>query len=1183
MGSRFFGGLGRFAVRYRFAVLAGWVVVVAGSVLFLPSIGSAINANDAALLPQGAPSMRALALARPIGSENFSTVLIVVHRDGGALGSGDQRAVVAVSAAVRRVPQVQEVTDAGSSADGEAHLLVVQSNVSLFSSANTATLVGRLDRAAASVTAPAGLHVDVAGEIADTIAAQAANQHRATELEDVSTLLILFLLLIVFRSVLAPLLIFVPAAVAVLVSQRVVAELPGAGIQISDLTQVLLIALVLGAGTDYGLFLGLRVREEMRRGAEFSDAMVIGMRRVGESIAFSAFTVILALLCLLLATFGMYQSLGVPLAVAVGVMLVAGLTLTPALLAAVGPRMFWPSRVRASGADGASNARPAESGGVWYRIARLAAYRPVATLCVGLVVFGALAAVSAWSKPAGTEGALSAPAGSSAARGDAAFAAHWPGQSESPTVIVIRLRHSVWSDPGQLSTFAGTLSHSSLFHAVLGPLDPVGLPIAPSLLTDFWNLVGPPQRLPVIKPSDFSVLPLSYAEYRTTSQYISPDGMTVQFAVTLAGGAPLSTGALREIPAVRHLVSEAARGTGVVAAGVTGQTAGVFDVSEVSGNDFWRVVPAVVIVIALLLGLMLRSLVAPLYLVASVTLSLFATLGVAVILFMGIGHQGGVFFILPFILFIFLLALGEDYNILLMSRIRDEHHRGSLREAIARALASTGSTISSAGLVMAGTFGVLAFSGDPGSSNAEVRQVGTVLAIGILLDTFLVRTLLVPSVVALLGRWNWWPSKMSERFVGRFERYSYHLSDLASTHPAGSALRGVLPGPALILTASLGAGHDGVAGELSRRLEGAGYDTVTMDFCEILPWKLGTLIRSTFEFSVKRLPRLYDFIFSHWLLPVKPARSPFSPIGKLVERHLARWAAANRPSVVVSTFNICTQAVGALRDRGELEAPTASVVVDFYPHGAWSHPGVDLNLCLHDAAASIIRSLPCREVRTTGPTVRPVYLDPPWDRDVVRRGLGVKDADRLVLVVGGSWGVGEVVHTVRDICRCPGLVPLVVCGRNQKLQKAVEQVVEPAGKGVVFGWVGDMSPLMVASDAMLENAGGLTCMEALAIGLPVVSYRPIPGHGRVNVEAMARAGVVRYARSVEELRRELEVITTSARERMQMSRAVATMFEEGDSASAIIRLAGGGIGRRIPVAETLMEPSFEGFARSLVS
>ena len=154
---------------------------------------------------------------------------------------------------------------------------------------------------------------------------------------------------------------------------------------------------------------------------------------------------------------------------------------------------------------------------------------------------------------------------------------------------------------------------------------------------------------------------------------------------------------------------------------------------------------------------MLRSLIAPIYLVISVGLSYLASLGLAVLVFEFMGGQDGINFVLPFFMFIFIMALGQDYNILVMTRIREEAHHAPIRVAVKRAVEATGTTVTSAGLILAGTFGVLTATG-----NTQVQEIGLGLAAGILLDTFLVRTLLVPSVVVLLGRWNWWPSKLSD-------------------------------------------------------------------------------------------------------------------------------------------------------------------------------------------------------------------------------------------------------------------------------------------------------------------------------------------------------------------------------------------------------------------------------------
>jgi RND superfamily putative drug exporter len=329
---------------------------------------------------------------------------------------------------------------------------------------------------------------------------------------------------------------------------------------------------------------------------------------------------------------------------------------------------------------------------------------------------------------------------------------------------VLRYRTSVWQDPTVLTTAERTLKASGLFTKIAGPLDPgAGVTLEPATLTELHAVLGNPQALP-LHPTQAVPVPLAtYEAYRATSTLVSTDGRTVG----LRAGAPSSTAAMDAVPAVRAALARAAAASGAIASGAAGEAPALYDVSNISNHDVVRIVPVAIIAIGLLLALVMRSLVAPLYLIASVALSYLAALGLAVLLFIELGHSGGLTFLLPFLMFIFLLALGEDYNILVMTRIREEslHHR--VRAAVARAVGATGTTVTSAGLVLAGSFFVLGFSGGGGPSGSQIQDIGFGLAIGILMDTFLVRTILVPSTVALLGRWNWWPSALARRHDDR--------------------------------------------------------------------------------------------------------------------------------------------------------------------------------------------------------------------------------------------------------------------------------------------------------------------------------------------------------------------------------------------------------------------------------
>jgi RND superfamily putative drug exporter len=199
-----------------------------------------------------------------------------------------------------------------------------------------------------------------------------------------------------------------------------------------------------------------------------------------------------------------------------------------------------------------------------------------------------------------------------------------------------------------------------------------------------------------------------------------------------------------------------------VAQGVFGIQLFAYDVNQLSSSDLWHIIPVVAVLIALLLALVLRSAVAPPYLVSSVVLSYLAALGLTALVFVHLGGQDGINFVLPFLMFVFLMALGSDYNVLVMTRIREEAHRTNTRAAVRAAIDATGTTVTTAGLILCGTFAVLAFAGG-GSGGGQIQQIGYGVAFGVVMDTFVVRTILVPAFVVLLGRWNWWPSRLSNR------------------------------------------------------------------------------------------------------------------------------------------------------------------------------------------------------------------------------------------------------------------------------------------------------------------------------------------------------------------------------------------------------------------------------------
>jgi putative drug exporter of the RND superfamily len=746
-----FGGIGAFAVKFRWVVIAAWVIAAIAVPRFLPSLNSVTQGNNSAFLPASAPSEQAAQLAAPFGATNLVPVQVVAAVNQGTLSTADTTWLAALQRDLATVPTVVSVRDLGRSADQQAEQLQVLSDVNQGSQPDQTTLVKNIREQIAKSPPPAGLQVHLAGQIAVNVDQQTKSGNTGNQVELVSVVFILILLLLIFRSLLAPLITLIPAFFAVAIAGPLVGAAAQAGLKVSVIAQLLLIVLVLGAGTDYGLFLVFRVRENLREGAEPKEAVRAAVMRVGETITFSALTVIAALLSLLFATFQIYSELGIPLAIGIGTMLLAGLTLLPALLAVFGRAAFWPSKTKA----GTGKA------GLWGRIAARVVRRPAIPLAVGVVVFGVLAIGVTSYQPGGFGGSISAPAGTDSAAGTALLAKHFPSSSANPTNLVYKLTQPVWNDPAPIAAATSQLAASGLFTGVTGPLNPAGVTLTEAQYQALHAELGNAAALPTVQPANSKVPVGAYQAYRATAQYVSPDGETIQFETGLKAGDPSTTAAMNAVPSVRTEAAAVAKTLGATAYGVAGEAPAFYDISQISDSDLVHVVPIAIVVIGLLLCLVIRSLIAPLYLIASVALSYFAALGLACIIFIEIGGASGLTFILPFLMFIFLLALGEDYNILVMSRIREEAQHLPLREAVSRAVGATGSTVTSAGLVLAGTFSVFAVVGGRQSGGSQIVDVGIGLALGILMDTFVVRTVLVPCTVVLLGRWNWWPSKLS--------------------------------------------------------------------------------------------------------------------------------------------------------------------------------------------------------------------------------------------------------------------------------------------------------------------------------------------------------------------------------------------------------------------------------------
>ncbi len=349
----------------------------------------------------------------------------------------------------------------------------------------------------------------------------------------------------------------------------------------------------------------------------------------------------------------------------------------------------------------------------------------------------------------------------------------------------------------------------------------------------------------------------------------------------------------------------------------------------------------------------------------------------------------------------------------------------------------------------------------------------------------------------------------------------------------------------LVVSARMGAGHDGAAKELSRRLEAAGCRTRLVDFLDACP-KIGRLLHFLYHLQLRAAPWSYEATYRIWFLAPLLCRPMVAVLSMLFGRRMRRWARELDAHAVVSTYPLASVVLG--HERRRLGVPVATYLTDFAVHPLWVHPKVDLHLCVHPQSARQVGFEAATPSRAPGPLVSAKFLTGLPRRSTARLSLGLPDEAKVALLVAGSWGVGELEEAFDEIARSGSYLPIAVCGSNEELRRRLEE----RETGRILGWTDEMPELMAASDVLVQNGGGLTCMEAFAAGLPVVSFRPIPGHGRQNAIDMERAGVAAFAHDSESLEAVLDRVTTLAGR--QMTGRGRAMFA-GDAADDVLELA----------------------------
>jgi RND superfamily putative drug exporter len=542
----------------------------------------------------------------------------------------------------------------------------------------------------AHVAGPAGLFADFG----------ASFKGIDTTLLEVTGIIVLVILILVYRSPILPLVVLSSAAFALAIANGAVYLLAKQNvITLTGQSQGIMDVLVLGAGTDYALLLVSRYREELRRYPSRFEAIRVAWRAVLAPILASGGTVIVALLCLLVSDLKSNQSLGPVGAIGIASALLAMLTLLPAYLALLGRVAFFPFRPK-------YGSHPSEEHGLWGRVARLVGRRArlvwIVTTLILLAMAGGLFRLNANGIPLDKSFVTT----QDSTVGQKVLGQHFPAGSGTPTVII--------ANADQLGpVLDATRSTSGVAQAVPytgAPPGPPGAASAPPLVVD---------------------------------------GL-VRLDVTL-DAAPDSNAGYDTIHALRRSV----HGVAGADAKVGGFTAVNMDVQDTARRDRSVIIPIVLAVVFVILVLLLRSILAPLALIITVVLSFFATLGASGYVFRDLFHFAGADSAFPLFAFVFLVALGVDYNIFLMTRVREEAGKRGHRAGTLAGLAVTGGVITSAGLVLASTFASLSVL-----PLVFLAELAFTVAFGVLLDTLVVRSLLVPALTVEMGRASWWPSKL---------------------------------------------------------------------------------------------------------------------------------------------------------------------------------------------------------------------------------------------------------------------------------------------------------------------------------------------------------------------------------------------------------------------------------------
>jgi RND superfamily putative drug exporter len=768
--------LGRLSASHPWAICAAWVVLGGLLTLLAPSWDSRTQDDDIRFLPDRCPSVRGYRLLEQAFAEDVfaSRLVYAVERDNAPLTAADFALVGRLVEDLEKLRHDEPALKIGktvscrdgivggrlTSDDHRCTLIQVPLGTP-FLAVQTRDAVDRTHQVLAKRMARAGpgapkLYATGSAGIGRDLTRAAGESLDGTTLATI--LLVVVVLLLVYR---APLLALVPLltiAVSVWVSLSFLALatlLPG--VHLVNISKIFAIVILYGAGTDYCLFLISRYREELEDGQDGTAAVAGSVRSVGGALAASAGTVMIGLGLMGLAEFAKVRYAGPAIALSLGVALLASLTLTPALLRLFGKAVFWP---------GGAPARrplhlrkyPVKEKGFWASVSRRVARRPVLVWAAAVAALLPLAWLGLRVSPNyRATGELGPQADS--IRGLAAIQRHFTVGETGP-VTALLAGPVAWNSPegrAQIDHLSRGFARLEGVAEVRSLTQPLGKPlpalvISRPLMGNLGNFVGKGQSGGLFDMLDQAKKVAR--EYYTAE--LPPEGSGPARHVTridiVLKTDPFDAASAGTLKLVQTWLNEELPHSALIdglTAEVYGVTANACDLAEITEADRARVNVLILAGIFVILMILVRQPWLALYLLVTVLFSYYATLGAT--LLAGTLWSGRpleqVDWRVPFFLFTILVAIGEDYNILLVTRAVQERKRHGAVEGMRRALARTGGTITSCGLIMAGTFATLMLAG-----LGTLKQVGFALAFGVLIDTFVVRPFLVPAFAMLFWR-----------------------------------------------------------------------------------------------------------------------------------------------------------------------------------------------------------------------------------------------------------------------------------------------------------------------------------------------------------------------------------------------------------------------------------------------